>query len=268
MGNTIRMDLYRLFISKTFKINLIIVAMITLISKPLLKFVFNITAQLAENVEKTTRGAPPLPEFPASVNLSELIATPFGYYFLTIFCLMSVITFAYADIANGYVKNYAGQLVQRGLSVVSKFVVILIHNFIFMFSSLLASVIGEIVTRKIALDSDIPQSIGTFFLKLMLLQALCTIILFFATGIRHKNMATIFGVFLGSGMLGLAYFGLNMAIGKIFVRASIDVTEYAPDELLRSGANIAAANALIVSSVIIVVFLPLTIRIFETKDIK
>ena len=269
MGNTIKMDLYRMLTSKTFKINLLIVTIVTLLSKPLLKLVYNLTAKLAENLSENAEGTTSAVEaYPSSVDLSELIASPFGFYILTIFVLMSVIAFAYADIANGFIKNYAGQLANKGYSIISKFVVIVIHNFIFMACALIGGILGEFMTRTVTFDADVPTAVGVFFLKLLLMQALCTILLFFTAGIRQRTMATVFGVFLGSGMLGLAYFGLNMAIAKVFVNSDINVMDYAPDKLLEQGINIATINALVVSAVIKFIFLPLTVKIFNAKDVR
>ena len=92
--------------------------------------------------------------------------------------------------------------------------------------------------------------------------------MFFTVGIKQKTIATVAGVVLGSGMLGLAYMGLNSVIEKVFKLESFNINDYAPDSLLVSGGNLAAANALIVSVVIIAVFLSLTVRIFNKSDVK
>ena len=117
-------------------------------------------------------------------------------------------------------------------------------------------------------DSDIPEGILTFFLKLLLMQSLCSILLFFTVGIKQKTAATVVGVVLGSGMLGLAYIGLNTAVHKIFNVESFNLNDYAPDSLLESSGKLVAINALVVSVVIIAIFLPLTVKIFSKSDVK
>ena len=269
MRNIIRMDFYRLVHSKSFKINMFLVFIISLLSKPINMWIFNLVGQLVVQVDQD---GTPIPTektvYPASVMLSTLLCEPFGYTILIIFCLICMIGFAYADIAGGYIKNYAGQLPKKGDSIISKFTVIGILNIFFMTGALVGSIIGELLVRKIECDPGVPQAVGTFFLKLMPLQSLCTILLFLAVGIRKKTFATVAGVALGSGMLAIAYMGLNSIVGKVFKLEEFDLNDYAPDSLLTTGGNIAGANALIVSVVIIAIFLPLTVKIFNRSDVK
>ena len=53
----------------------------------------------------------------------------------------------YMDLANGYVKNIAGQVPSHGYLAVSKMIVIAIHNLIFMVVGLIGSLIGYGVMR-------------------------------------------------------------------------------------------------------------------------
>ena len=267
MRNIIRMDYYRLVHSKSFKINMLLVFFISLMSKPITMWMFKLMNNIAEQLSEEGNEIEVI-AYPDTVMLSSLLCDPFGYTILIVLCLICMIGFAYADIANGYIKNYAGQLTKKGNSIISKFTVIGILNMFFMIAALAGSVIGELLVRKIECDPGVPQAVGTFFLKFLLLQSLCTILLFFTAGIKQKTIATVAGVVLGSGMLGLAYMGLNSVIEKVFKLESFNINDYAPDSLLVSGGNLAAANALLVSVVIIAVFLPLTVRIFNKSDVK
>lgn len=271
MDNIIKMDFYRLVTSKSFKVSLLIVAFLSFISKLITKGIYDLVSSLSETVagDPELEGSiPALAPYPDTVELSGMLCSPFGYTILIVLCLIIAVGFAYSDIANGFIKNIAGQLPSKGYTVISKFVVISILNGFYMISALISSVLGEAVIRKVVIDSAVPQGICTFFLKYLLLQALCTIILFFAAGIKQKTAATVVGVVLGSGLLGLAYMGLNMLVNTVFKTDSFNVNEYAPDSLLISGGNITALNALIVSGVIIAVFLPLTVKIFNKTDVK
>ena len=269
MHNIINMDFYRLVTSKSFKISTTLVFIISLLSKLINKGLYELLGRLSEQIsENGGAEVEPLAAYPASVNFSSLLCSPFGYTVLIVLCLICMIGFAYSDIANGYIKNFAGQMSAKGNTVISKFIVTAFLNLFYMTAALAGSTIGEAVVRTVDLDADVPQGILTFFLKFLLLQALCTILLFFTAGIRQKTLATVAGVVLGSGMLGLAYMGLNAMIGKVFKTDSFNINDYAPDSLLTSGGNVAVFNALIVSAVIIAIFLPLTVRIFNRSDVK
>ena len=101
--------------------------------------------------------------------------------------------------------------------------------------------------------------------------AIGAILLFLTTAVRNKTLASIVGVIIGTGALGLVYMGLDMALANIFGKNSISVSSIAPDQLLSNvsvGENVAVLNAIIVSIVCSVIFFSLTIKVFKTRDIK
>ena len=117
--------------------------------------------------------------------------------------------------------------------MISKFIVIAIHTLFFMVIALLFSIIGEAVIYGVRIDSDTASSIGTFFLKWMLMQAVSAIILYITTGLKNKTFASVVAVFLGMGFISAVYLGLNLAIAKLF-HANIDLSQYAPSQLLQA----------------------------------
>ena len=119
MGNLIKMDFYRMRKGKSFIVNLILVFLTAIISAPLVKLMYFIANQL---MKATTKPGQEFQEyvFEKNINLSELIASPFIAKPILVLLFVSVISFTYADIANGYVKNIAGQLPRRGHTVISK----------------------------------------------------------------------------------------------------------------------------------------------------
>ncbi len=55
---------------------------------------------------------------------------------------------------------------------------------------------------------------------------------------------------------------------KIIIAVVIIVSEYDPSSLIQGGAGFMFANAIGVSLVVIAVFLPLTVTIFNKSDVK
>lgn len=251
MGNLIKMDWYRLRSSTFFLVSLIV------------SFVLNLAFSI---------GMPLLNRFfapdaaPDAVSFSYILANPISFTILFVLMLMSLVSFSYADLANGYIKNIAGQLPNKGLTVISKFVVGAIHNCIFFVVFLASTIIGNFIVNKVVFDDQIIAAVGTFFIKFLLSLGLTAILLFVSTGLRSKTLASILGVLFGSGMLTLVYMGLNTLFQQ-----SVDVNEYAPDSLF-SQVNVSSGmlvfNAILVAVICIAVFLPLTVTVFNKRDIK
>lgn len=73
------------------------------------------------------------------------------------------------------------------------------------------------------------------------------------------------------GQLGLVYMGLSSAVTNIFKTEGFNLAMYMPDGLMgvvNVSANTGVLNTVIVSVVCIALFFALTIRIFNTRDIK
>ncbi|HAE51753.1 MAG TPA: hypothetical protein DCG30_00675 [Ruminococcus sp.] len=265
MGNLVKMDFYRMRKSKVFIVNLIIIFVTALASAPFAKFMCFIANKLIKDVADSGTESQFM-VFENTKNLSEIIASPFIAKPVFVLLFISVVSFTYSDIANGYVKNIAGQLPKRGYTVVSKFIVISIHNMIFMLVSACGRIISELTVRSIAVE-NISTSIVTFILKWLLLQSICTILLFLTTGLGNKTFASIVGVITGTGVLTGVYFAIDTAFIKIFHTSDTYLLNNGPDQLLSLG-QVAIFNGLLVSGIIIAIFLPATIKIFNKKDVK
>ena len=114
MGNVIRSDIYRLFRQKSLYIIMGIVALLNFAEGPVLKILFNLTKSLASDDDVAEMGG-----FMSEMKFSTILSESLGNVD-TVFVLLVVIWFAYADLAHGYVKNIAGQLSKKGNIVISK----------------------------------------------------------------------------------------------------------------------------------------------------
>ena len=264
MADLIKMDLYRLYKSRTFKVCLLVVAALSLTIAPVTKLIYTL-------VLKAFANQPEVKDISASletVELSDLFRSPFPATGLeAVILFISVTAFTFADIANGYIKNIAGQVPRKGNTVISKFIVIAVHNFLFIVVSLIANIIGNAISYRIVADSQVIDGIITCLLKCLLLQSIGAILLFITTGLRNKTFASIAGVLLGSGLLGLVYIGIDTMAAQLFRINDLNSASAMPDQLLAAG-RVAARNAIISSAVIIGIFLPLTVHIFNKSDVR
>lgn len=260
MANLIKMDLRRVLLSPMFFVSLSVIAL------------FNILLNIAiTGISKFFA-----PEAMSSATLSSVVSTPFFLDIFIILMLASVVTFSYADIANGYIKNIAGQVPNKGILIVSKFIVIGIHNLIFLVVGSLTNLTGYFILSAMGMmslvnDGQIGAAILTLLLKWLLSMAISAILLFVTNGIKNKVLASVIGVIIGTGSLGLAYMGLSTAIDNIFHTENFNLAEFMPDTLLNTvnvAANTAIVNAIIVSVVCTVIFMVLTVKVFNSRDVK
>lgn len=261
MANLIKMDLRRLFRSPMFLITLSVVA------------VFNVLLTIGATMLTKMFAAG---QAAAPTVISDVVANPFVLQIFSILMFASLIGFSYSDIAGGYIKNLAGQLPHKSSLIYSKFIVIGIHNFIFLAVGSLTNALGNLTMSAAGMlqltdDGQLAAAIFTLLLKWLLSMAISAILLFVTNGIKNKVLASVTGVIIGTGSLGLAYFGLNTAIANIFHTQDFDLSMYMPDSLINSvnvGANTAVINAIVVSLVCIVIFMALTVKVFKSRDVK
>ena len=254
MVDLIRMDFYRMFKSKSFIISNIVV------------FVIAIVTRLAEiGMVKLSQAMGAENAVVSQSSLSEIITNPFGWTIALVVVLISAVTFSYADIANGYIKNIAGQVSNKGDTAISKFIVLAVHNFVFMTVAMLGRVIIALCTGGIQAEwVEIPLAIGTFAVKWLLLISLSTILLFMSTGLKNKTLASVIGVILGSGSLMLMHLMIDGTVEKFI---HVDISKYDPSMLIQE-ANMIFSNAIVVALAVIAIFLPLTVIVFNKTDVK
>ena len=256
MANLIKMDLRRLFLSKVFYITMGIVAFLNIV---ILTAIPLLTKMFAPGAEASV------------TKLSDIIANPFSIPWMIIAVFISMVSFSYADMANGYIKNIAGQIPRKSDTVVSKVAVIGVHNLIFIAVSSLSMVLGNLIGSAFGTYTIEADPLIMNLLKWLLSMAICSILLLLTTGVRNKTLAAIVGVIFGTGTLGLVYMGLSSAVTNIFKTEGFNLAMYMPDGLMgvvNVSANTGVLNTVIVSAVCIALFFALTIRIFNTRDIK
>lgn len=256
MAKLIRMDLYRMFKSKAFLVCLTLAFALALASAPLARLMFMLANSLSSDINET---------FAATAKLSGIIGDPFPMINLML-VLLSLCSFFYADVENGYIKNIAGQMPMKGFTVLSKFAAAAVHDLAFAAAGIIGNLIGTAAVQRIIADGSVPDSIRILALKLVLLQSLCTILLLVVSTFRSKSLGTILAVLFGLGLTSLIYLGINEGLKPVFGQAT-DISKYMPDSVMGE-APLDTVKALLVAVVTGTVFLLPAIRIFDRKDVK
>lgn len=290
MGNVIRMDLYRLVKSMSFKVCLIIVFLLNIIEGPLGKIMFNLGKKLAEQNEDPEKALAQLGEWDNTFHFGNVLADQLGMICTAIF-LLCIVWFCYADIQHGYIKNIAGQLPSRGHTIISKFVVIQFTTLLFYVVTVIGNTAGQLlVGRHIVFDMRVAGDfdeetliraedkifgmgsvLAEFAIKWILLTGLCALVLLLTTAVGSNVAGTIVAILCGAGFTGLAYTGISAGINKLFkFKEEFALSDYMPDSLYRTNLNDEGCmlRALIVGIITVVVLLYFTTTLYNKKDIK
>lgn len=254
MTNLLRMEWYKLRTSRLFIVLLIVT------------FALNALLLAALPLASSALG-----QEMSATNLSAILASPFALGLLMIPIFISAVSFLYLDFSGGYIKNIAGQLPDRGSIVFAKFIMIGIHNLMFFIVAALSAVLASAATSGLVMDEAIGGGVLTLLLKWLLSLSICTILMFFAVGLRNKTLAIIMAVVLSTGALSLLYLGINSGISALFKVENVSVGDYLPDSLMGSVNAITGdlvVNTIIVAVVFIALFLSLTYIMFKKRDVK
>ena len=254
MTNLLKMEWYKLRTSRLFIVLLIVT------------FALNALLLAALSLASSALG-----QEMTATNLSAILASPFALGLLMIPIFISAVSFLYLDFSGGYIKNIAGQLPDRGSIVFAKFIMIGVHNLMFFIVAALSAVLASAATSGLVMDEAIGGGVLTLLLKWLLSLSICTILMFFAVGLRNKTLAIIMAVVLSTGALSLLYLGINSGITALFKVENVSVGDYLPDSLMGSVNAITGdlvVNAIIVAVVFIALFLSLTYIMFKKRDVK
>jgi len=257
MSDLIRMDLYRMRKGKSFLVTLILAAVTAVLVTPV-SWGLTMLGQ-AFSADSALK-------FPESSQLADILAGPLPFL-NAMLAMLAACSFFYADLESGYIKNIAGQMPKKGFSVLSRYIAVAAQNLAFLAVGVAGVLLGTILLQRIDTSADILHGIQVFVLKFLLLQACCAILLLVVTSFRNKSLGSVLAVLLGTGLLSLVYMGIDAGLNQIFKLGSFSIGNYMPDQLL-GAANPDVLRAVLVSAVTIAIFLPLSIRVFDRRDVK
>ena len=256
MAKLIHMDLYRMLKSKSFLLCLLLSFVLAVSGTPVSRLLFTLTTSLAGDT--TTL-------FPAEALFSSMLSEPFPLLGLLLL-MLSLCYFFYADVENGYIKNIAGQMPMKGFTVLSKFIVAVVHNLFFVALNIIGNLIGTVFIQRIVMDAQVLDSLRVLALKLLLVQSLCALLLLAVTTLRSKSLGMVLAVLFGLGLTPLIYMGINEGLKPLFGQET-DISRFMPDTVMNE-EPLDTLKALAVAIVAGAVFLIPAIRIFDLKDVK
>ena len=273
MLNLVRMDFYRLFHSKALKVGLIAAAIIALFGMllnlgilELVKFGFSSDPETASGVEFLF----PIVSWLSGVDFADVVFAGTGSFSLFVSCMI-VASFVGAEQSCGYVKNIAGQLSNRGMTVVSKFIVTcFVQLFVLLVYTVVSILCAFMFFGGYIKTYSIIALIEGLLIRFLLFCAIDAIVLFFCTLTKSHAIAMVIGAIFGIGVTGIVYTAASALLGMVHI--SVNVAHFMPDGIngLIGVSNLGtiAVKAIIVSIVFIAGFLFGAILLFKKRDVK
>ena len=273
MINLIKVDFYRLLHSKAIKVGIIASAIVAFLGMLLNLGILEVIKLGMTDDPSSIDGMEiifPIVSWFSGVDFADVVFKGTSFLSLFISCMV-VASFIGAEQSSGYVKNIAGQLPDRGMMVVSKFIVTCIVQLMVL---LIYAVISSICASLFFKSYITSYSIGALFegllLRFILFCAIDAVVLFFCTLTKSHAVAMVIGAIFGIGVMGLVYMGMSALLGMI--KITLDVAKLMPDGINGlisvSSLGTISVRAIIVSIIFIAVFLIGAIMLFKKRDVK
>lgn len=277
MGRLIRMDLFRMRKAKMFWISGAIILVVCAVMQILAKILTNVLYDYSKNAYEGSLNPEEIQALASAKMLKEEYDLPAafsgvlrsmfgGVTPLLIMVLVCAVAFMFADLKHGYVKNISGQIPHRSYLSMSKYIVVNIQSVIFVVIGTVGTIIGVLISRGIDFDEFIPDAILEFLIKLLLLFALTAIVMFFTIGLHNNSLGIVAAVFFGLGALSTIAMPFQLILTNV-ANVDFELADYLPDSLFFS-INIDKVRSLIVALVCLAVFVPLTIKFYNKRDVK
>ena len=274
MLNLIRMDLYRLLRSKTIRIGAIVALAIAFLG---MLFNFGVIELLKITIQERPESAAEWRGFLSAdwmygVDFADVVLTGTSALSLFLSCML-VASFVGAEQSCGYIKNVAGQLPNRGMTVVSKYIVTcIVQIMVFVIYTIVSIICAFAFFKQYIIAYSIGALVCGLFLRILVFCAINAIVIFFCTFTKSHAIAMVVGAILGIGITRVLYAAVSGLLGLL--KIDIDVSKFSPDglnDLINvyelTTSNI-AVRIVIVSVIFIAVFVTSAAFVFNKRDVK
>lgn len=241
MFNAIRMDVYRLFKTKSTYIILVIMIALSVMGTGLMSVMTEMTGAEGQQVQteqmsdnagyagdddqlyEDTEGA----QSQVSVSVSESDPDENDNSVLSfamsdisglqagLFIIIFTVLFSMADINSGFIKSIGGQVKGRGVLIVSKIAAIAIFTAIVIIADFLTELIAVNIFFDDAVVGSASEIVRLLSSQFVLNFALAILMMAIAIIIKNNVVSMIIGVCMCSGIFELIFMGINYLMDKI-----------------------------------------------------
>ncbi len=288
MINIIKMDLYRLIKSKGF----LVISILTIVFAAFVIFAFSLFVTKTASYTTTDDGGVLVigqsdennaddDSFKVGFSTAEdedtflklqvkkLMFSELLSMVMNGFLLLAIIVpiFVNEDNKNGYIKNIAGLIPNKGGFAVSKIISIAVLNIYLI----LLQIVTVLISSRIFLGYLNFTAFGEFIPKLLLQilfgVSVSVFIAMLAVWFRSKGFSMMIGILMASGIFGGIATGINYLIEYFFKIENVDIAKC----FISSYSNITTVDTsykIVVSLVYLVVSSFIAIMIMQKRDIK
>ena len=241
MFNAIRMDVYRLFKTKSTYIILLIMLALSVMGTGLMSVMTEMTGakrqqvqteQMSDNADyaveddqfnEDTEGA----QSQLSVSVSEIDPDENDNSVLSfamsdisglqagLFIIIFTVLFSMADINSEFIKSIGGQVKSRGVLIVSKMAAIAIFTAIVIIADFLTELIAVNIFFDDAVVGSASEIVRLLSSQFVLNFALAVLMMAIAIIIKNNVVSMIIGVCMCTGIFELIFMGINYLMDKI-----------------------------------------------------
>lgn len=285
MLNMIRMDIYRLFRSKSMYVIWFIMALLFVMTTYMTRVDVREVQEQAEEMglqEVSVEEADDLGDTNVGMNVilptkagekitvyDEVYANAQGHV-MALFVVIFAVLFSTADLTSGYIKNVGGQVRHRGAMILSRSFAILVYIVFTLGFSVLFQALCNQIFLGYCKWGDLKQFGFYLMIQVILHFALGMVCMAVAVLIRNNVVSMIFAVCLCMNVMMLLYGLLDKVISKMGVK-DFAIAEYTvtgrmgmlPMELAWKDG----VPPFVISAVFIVVTLLVGSIVFEKRDV-
>ena len=281
MLNMIKMDLYRMFRTKSLYVIWIVLAAILLITTSLCKTDYELlTEKDAMKQEQVTEPTVDninvgmmvtLPTEPGEkVTVFDIFFANSQGKFYALFLVIFAVLFSTADISSGYIKNIGGQVGNRGSLIFSRSIALSVFTVLTMAGAFLFQAAANGIVFGELEWGNTKAILSYFVAELALHYALVLICMAIAIILKNNVISMVIAVCLSMNVMTIVYGVINSAIQKIGIQ-NFQIYKYTITGKLSllpmnpSGNECLAAFG--VAMVFIVIMISVSSVVFQKRDI-
>ena len=281
MLNMIKMDLYRMFRTKSLYVIWIVLAAILLITTSLCKTDYELlTEKDAMKQEQVTEPTVDninvgmmvtLPTEPGEkVTVFDIFFANSQGKFYALFLVIFAVLFSTADISSGYIKNIGGQVGNRGSLIFSRSIALSVVTVLTMTGAFLFQAAANCIVFGELEWGNTKAILSYFVAELALHYALVLICMAIAIILKNNVISMVIAVCLTMNVMTIVYGVVNSAIQKIGIQ-NFQIYKYTITGKLSllpmnpSGNECLAAFG--VAMVFIVIMISVSSVVFQKRDI-
>ena len=281
MLNIIKMDLYRMFKTKSMYVIWIVLAAILLITTSLCKTDYELSTE--KDAMKQEQVTEPTVD---NINVGMMVTLPtepgekvtvFDIFFANsqgkfyaLFLVIFAVLFSTADISSGYIKNIGGQVGNRGSLIFSRSIALSVFSVLTMTGAFLFQAAANCIVFGELEWGNTKAILSYFVAELALHYALVLICMAIAIILKNNVISMVIAVCLTMNVMTIVYGVVNSVIQKIGIQ-NFQIYKYTITGKLSllpmnpSGNECLAAFG--VAIVFIVMMISVSSVVFQKRDI-